>query len=209
MCFFDVALTESFLILLQLREVFGSVRHAAHAVFRKISKVHNNGKTLLFIEPSECRMGGEALQLLRVLRLKDTIMEATMSKVFVEEKKFHFIREIVRHEGFWNLLFAICQCWYPLFRLLRLADLAIGGIDKVKYYVCQMDRLLDSGLRNVLVKWRSTDCPYYKLLLASNRKIDSRTVDSSRKTEGLDEEDLQDEEDEGKCLLLFTSPFPD
>ena len=43
---------------------------------------------LLFIEPSECRMGGEALQLLRVLRLKDTIMEATMSKVFVEEKNF-------------------------------------------------------------------------------------------------------------------------
>ena len=55
-------------------------------------------------EPSECRMGGEALQLLRVLRLKDTIMEATMSKVFVEEKKFHFIREIVRHEGFWYTL---------------------------------------------------------------------------------------------------------
>ena len=127
-------------------------------------------------------MGGEALQLLRVLRLKDTIMEATMSKVFVEERKFHFIREIVQHDGFWDLLFAICQCWYPLFCLLRLADLAIGGMDKVKYYVCQMDRLLDSGLRNVLVKWRSADCPYYKLLLASTRKIDSRSVDSSRKT---------------------------
>ena len=40
-------------------------------------------------------MCGEALQLLRVLQLKDTIMEATMSKVFVEEGKFHFIREIV------------------------------------------------------------------------------------------------------------------
>lgn len=86
--YFDYVLTKSFLTLLQLREVFGSVRHAAHAVFRKISKVHNNGKTLLFIEPSECRMGGEALQLLRVLRLKDTIMEATMSKVFVEKGNF-------------------------------------------------------------------------------------------------------------------------
>ncbi len=81
--------------LLQLREIFGSVRHAPHAVFRKISKVHTYGKTLLLIEPSECRMGGEALKLIRVLLLKDIIMEATMSKVFVEEKKFHFIREIV------------------------------------------------------------------------------------------------------------------
>jgi hypothetical protein len=92
---------------------------------------------------------------------------------------------------------------------LRLADLEIIGMDKVKYYVCQMDRLLDSGLRNVLVKWRSADCPYYKLLLASTRKIDNRSGDSSRKTEGLDEEDLQDEDDEGKCLLSFKSPFLD
>jgi hypothetical protein len=72
-----------------------------------------------------------------------------------------------------------------------------------------MYRLLDSGLRNVLVKWRSGDCPYYKLLLASMRKIDNRSDDGSRKTEGLDEEDLQDEDDEGKCLLSFTSPFLD
>ncbi len=48
--------------------------------------------------------GGEALQLLRVIQLKDTIMEATMTKVFVEEKKFHFIWEVVCHEGFWVLL---------------------------------------------------------------------------------------------------------
>ncbi len=111
--------------------------------------------------------------------------------------------------GTYSLQFASVGIQYPLFHLLMLANLAIGGIDKVKYYVCQMDRLLDSGLRNILVKWRSADCPYNKLLLASDRKIYSRTIDSSRKTEGLDEEDLQDEEDEGKCLLLFTSPFPD
>ena len=70
-----------------------------------------------------------------------------------------------------------------------------------------MDRLFDSWLRNVLVKWRSVDCPYYKLLLASVRKIDNRSGESSRKTEGLDEEYLQDDDDEGKCLLSFTVPF--
>ena len=96
-------------LLLQLRNVFGSTCHAPHAVFKKISKVHNNGRVLQFIEPSECRMGGEALQLLRILRLKDTIMEAVMSKVFVECKKFHFIGQIVKHDGFWDLLLAICN----------------------------------------------------------------------------------------------------
>ena len=92
---------------------------------------------------------------------------------------------------------------------MRLADLAIGGIDKIKYYVYQMDRLLDSELRNVLMKWRSADCPYHKLVLASMRSIDNRTCDSSRKTAGLEEEDLYDEDDKGKCLLSFTSPYPD
>jgi len=101
----------------------------------------------------------------------------------VEERKFHFIREIVQHEGFWDCFFAICQFLYPLFHLLRCADLAIGAIDKVKYYLCQMNRLLDSKLMNVLVKWRSADCPHYKLLLASTRTIDIRSGDSSRKTE--------------------------
>ena len=143
-------------------------------------------------------MGGEALQLLRVLRLNDTIMEATMSTVFVEEKKFHFIREVVCHEGFWDLLFAICQCWYPLFHLLRLSDLALGGIEKVKYYVCQIDRLLDSGLSNVLAKWQMTDCPSLKLVLASERNFARKMGDGSEKTKGLEEDD-EKMEDDGKC----------
>ncbi len=125
-------------------------------------------------------MGGEALQLLRVLRLKDTIMEASMGKVFMEERKFHFVREIVSHEGYWDLLFAISQCWYPHFGLLRLVNLAIGGIDKVKYSICQIDRLLDLGLRKILVKLRSADCSYYKILLASQEKLIAERVIAQR-----------------------------
>jgi hypothetical protein len=111
-------------------------------VFKKISKVHNNGRVVQFIEPLECRMGGDALQLLRVLRLKDAIMESVMSKVSIECKKFLFIGQIVKPGSFWDLLLAICQLWYPLFWLLRLADMR-GGIDKVKYYVCQVDLLME------------------------------------------------------------------
>ena len=64
----NISINCHFIFLLQqLRNVFGSTRHAPHAVFKKISKVHNNGRILQFIEPSECRMGGEALQLLGIL----------------------------------------------------------------------------------------------------------------------------------------------
>lgn len=97
------------------------------------------------------------------------------------------------------MLFAVCQCWYPLFRLLRLSDLAIGGIDKVKYYVCQIDRLLDAGLSNVLAKWRMPDCPTLKLVLASTRKIERKKGDCAEKTEGLEDEDEDElKEEEGK-----------
>ena len=55
----------------------------------------------------------------------------------------------------------------------------------------------------------SADCPYYKLLLASTRKIDNRGGGIFKTNEGLDQEDLAVEDDEGKCMLSFTSPFPD
>ncbi len=156
-------------------------------MFKKISKVHNNGRVLQFIEPSECRMGGEALQLLRILRLKDTIMESVTSKVFIECKKFLFIGHIVKHDGFWDLLLAICQLWYPLFRLLRLADMR-GGIDKVKYYVCQIDLLMEAGLDNVLKKWSAPSCPADKIWSASMRTLDKSYKEGNSKTEGLDTE---------------------
>ena len=96
------------------------------------------------------------------------------------------------------MLFAICQCWCPLFRLLRLSDLALGGFEKVKYYVCQIDRLLDTGLSNVLAKWQMPDCPSLKLVLASERKIARKMGDGREKTKGLEEDD-EKMEDDGKC----------
>ena len=89
-------------------------------------------------------------------------MESVMITVFIECKKFLFIGHIVKHDGFWDLLLAICQLWYPLFWLLRLADMR-GGINKVKYYVCQIDLLMEAGLDNVLKKWSAPSCPADKL----------------------------------------------
>ena len=38
-------------LFLYLRNVFGSTQHAPLAMFKKISKVYNNGRVLQFIEP--------------------------------------------------------------------------------------------------------------------------------------------------------------
>ena len=60
-----------------------------------------------------------------------------------------------------------------------------GGIDKVKYYVCQVDLHLESGLQNVLKKWSAPTCPADKILSESMRKLDNSKV-GNLKTEGLD-----------------------
>ena len=114
-------------------------------------------------------------------------MESVTSKVFIECKKFLFIGQIVKHDGFWDLLLAICQLWYPLFWLLRLADMR-GGIDKVKYYVCQVDLLMKSGLQNVLKKWSAPSCPADKIWSASMRRHDKSYKEGNPKTEVLENE---------------------
>jgi hypothetical protein len=68
------------LLHLQVRHVFGGAHYAPHALFVRFSKMHNNGHVLLFLRPSECRMGGFALNVLE---------ECTASKMFLDSKKFH------------------------------------------------------------------------------------------------------------------------
>lgn len=46
---------------------------------------------------------------------------------------------------------------YPLYRLLHLCDTKTGCMDMVKYFVMQTDRLLESGLDNVLEKLKEMD----------------------------------------------------
>jgi hypothetical protein len=81
--------------------------------------MHNNGRYLGFIEPSDCCMGGHIIQLLRVLCLRGPITEAVNSKVFVNVgTKIQTIAKLVRNDFMWDYLFAVCQAWYPLMRLL-------------------------------------------------------------------------------------------
>ena len=60
-----------------------------------------------------------------------------------------------------------------------------GGIGKVKYYVCQVDLLMESGLQSMMKKWSAPICPADKILSASMRKLDY-SKDGNLETEGLD-----------------------
>lgn len=135
-------------------------------------------------------MGGYALQLMRVMRLKNVIAECTASKVFLDTKKFHFIHDVMKLDMFWDVLFAIIQLLYPLYRLLRLCDTQRCCIDKVKFYVMQVDRLLEPGLDNTKVKLESMADEFEVVVESSKKstkgKAKKKKAAAKLKTEGLE-----------------------
>jgi hypothetical protein len=55
-------------------------------------------------------------------------------------------------------LFAAVQAVYFWYRMLRRADMKLGGMDKLKYYVCQADRLIAPGIDNLLKNGSIHEC---------------------------------------------------
>ena len=82
-------------------------------------------------------------------------MNASQTELFLEMKEFHFLVPIIKSEAYWDYHFSVIQALYPLYRLLRLADMKEPGIDKVKYYVMPADHLLDDGIGNICSKIES------------------------------------------------------
>jgi len=74
----------------KVRNIFGSVRHSPSAMFKKYTRLHNKGIHLGFIKPSECRMAGEHIALLRLMRLKNALRATITSKEFIELRVFHY-----------------------------------------------------------------------------------------------------------------------
>ena len=53
-------------------------------------------------------------------------------KVFKDWNRFGFVSKIIGYDEFWQLLFALIQALYPVYRILKLAEMKIGGMDKLK-----------------------------------------------------------------------------
>lgn len=64
---------------------------------------------------------------------------------------------VIKSETYWEFHFAVIQALYPLYQLLCFADMKEGGIDKVKYYIMQVNCLLDDGIGNVCSKKESAE----------------------------------------------------
>ncbi len=128
-------------------------------------------------------MGGKAIQLLRLLLLNYVLTECVASKAFRELKQFAIVGEVLLQEGFWDLMWYVCKTLYPMYHLLQLADMKIGGIDKVKYLKHQINRLLPKSIDEVFKMWDSKSCPALKLKVASDTDLEFDTPKSMGRLE--------------------------
>lgn len=131
----------------KLRNVFGSTRHVLTAIFNNYSKKHNKGIRVGLIKPSDCRMAGHQIALLRILRLKDAFQATVTSTEFKELKMFNPISYVLLQEEFWKYLFVMCRALYAPMRLLRLADQKIPAMDKLIFYVHQSERMIEKWIK--------------------------------------------------------------
>ena len=63
-----------------------------------------------------------------------------------------------------------------------------GWYQQSKYYICQIDLLMEAGLDKVLKKWSATSFRADKIWSASMRRLDKNYKEGNPKTEGLDDE---------------------
>jgi hypothetical protein len=137
--------------LKRCRNIFRSTHHEPHAIFKKHSIMHNNHIYIGFIKISKCCMAGELIGLLCLLRLGDILRATIASKEFkdVWEKLFGdrslFLKTM--SSGSIYLHCVVLSTLYAPMRILPLADQKISAMDKLHYYVCQMDKLLAKYLK--------------------------------------------------------------
>ena len=102
----------------KVHNIFGSVRHSPSAMFKKYSRAHNKGVYIGFIKPSECRMAGEHIALLRLLRLRNALRATITSKEFLDLRVFHTVTSVLNDPEFWTWLFVMCRALYAPMRVL-------------------------------------------------------------------------------------------
>ena len=172
----------------KLRNIFGSTRHVTTAIFNKHSKKHNKGIRVGLIKPSDCRMAGHQIALLRTLRLKDAFQATVTSTEFKDLKVFNAIAYVLLQDEFWQYLFVMCRALYAPMRLLRLADQKIPAMDKLYFYVLQSERMIEMWIKDAEGKHNDLGDGLLDIL-KDTEDIASEVVES-------DDEDSDDDSEE-------------
>jgi hypothetical protein len=164
-------------------------------MFKHYTKNHNNGIFLGFTKPSECRMVGEQIALTCLLRLRDALKSTINSKEFMDLNNFKPETFVLNNNNFWLYLFVMCCALYAPMRVLHLADQQVPGMEKLYYYVLQIDRMLLRWLPDaeIRVSVLHRDGTYNAMTNMDEYVFDEEATDSS--SDDDKEEDSDDDDD--------------
>lgn len=167
--------------------IFQGVRHAPTAMFEHESRKHNNGRLLGFVTPSECRMGGGQIALLRLIRLRPILLAVINSKPFIDLKMFDQVAYVLKLDTFWDLLFSFCRCFYAPMRLLRLADTKSAIMDKLMFYTLQTENMIVKYSSDMMDKWYALSTLSVRNIMSDSDPDENNKV--NRSTDNFEEEE--------------------
>ena len=118
----------------QLLKYYVSVKHFPTAMFKKQSSHMSRGIFLGFVKPCKTRMGGEIIALLRLIKMREPLVETTISKEFRDLKLWCKFCTILHMKDLWKAIFTLCHAMYAPMMVLWLADMKIPAMDKVRIF---------------------------------------------------------------------------
>ncbi len=71
---------------------------------------------------------------------------------------------VLSKETVWNYLFAIARAFYPIMRIVCLADCCTPGMDKLKYCFLQADCVLKEQLPKIDIAYASLASNYKSVM---------------------------------------------
>ena len=168
---------------------FGGTYHKPYSVFSKHSKQHNNNRNIGVMKVAETRFAGYVIAWLRNLRLKPVFESTLTSPAFIQDPDIKVppsVTRFLRTPSYWQNIEIIVRAFYPALKFLRFTDRATPTMDKVYYYVRQLDASI-AKYKDILNSMPST---YFVSDIMFNDEIDG---DSSEDSECCSDSDTDDD----------------
>ena len=145
--FSDFAKTEVGMYFIRPYKWFGGCHHTPYAMFMSHSRKCNGGQLIGLIKPSGTRMGGYAIALTRLIRLKESFESLFTDLAFkswlkkVNKGPVELI-EFLKKADFWKYLLLLLRSLHGAYLTLRHADSKTAGMDWLYYNALQVTETL-------------------------------------------------------------------
>ena len=91
-------------------------------------------------------MEGKIIDLLLLLRLRYPLVAITHSNEFRTLNMWRELCSLLLRDELWEYFFSVCRLFYPVMRVLRLADSKISVMVKSNFYARMSDGMMEKYL---------------------------------------------------------------